>query len=198
LSAARYVAIEGIDGCGKSTQARMLAERVGAVLAREPGGTPLGARLRDLLLGPGAELEPWAEALVLAADRAQTRAEVVAPALAAGRHVVSDRSAWSSLAYQGCGRGLDLGELRRLSDSALRGRWPDLVILLDVGVEEAAARRAPGGSPDRLEAEGAAFLERVRQGFAELAATEPGWVCVDGTGTAGEVATAVFDAWSSA
>lgn len=121
---------------------------------------------------------------------------VVAPALAAGREVVSDRSAWSSLAYQGYGRGLALDELRRLSDFALGGRWPDLAVLVDVPDDVVAARLAAAGRPaDRFEAEGEPFHRRVREGFRALAAAERGrWVVVDGAGTVEEVAARVWGA----
>ncbi|MEY2463958.1 MAG: hypothetical protein QOH64_2096, partial [Acidimicrobiaceae bacterium] len=111
-----FVAFEGGEGTGKSTQARLLAERLDAVLTHEPGATTIGMELRRLALGGQAgELDPRAEALVMAADRAQHVAEVIAPALAAGRHVVTDRYYYSSLAYQGYGRGLPLDGVRALS-----------------------------------------------------------------------------------
>ncbi len=184
---ARFVAFEGGEGCGKSTQAARLAERLRAVLTREPGGTPAGARLRELVLDPATPaLDPRSEALLMCADRAQHLAEVVRPALAAGRHVVSDRSAYSTLAYQGFGRGLDLEDLRRLCDWSASGRWPDVVVLLDLPVSE-GLRRA-GVQPDRIEAAGADFHETVRRGFATLAAAEPDrFVVVDATGEVAEV-----------
>jgi dTMP kinase len=192
-----WVALEGGEGSGKSTQARLLADALGAVLTREPGATAVGERVRQLLLDPAlTALDPRAEALLMAADRAQHMAEVVAPALAGGRDVVSDRSAWSSLAYQGYGRGLPIDALRRLSDWALGGRWPDLAVLIDVPGDVAverlsAARRAA----DRFEAEGDAFHRRVRDGFAALASAEPArWAVVDGTGAVEDVATRVLGA----
>jgi dTMP kinase len=192
--AARYIAFEGGEGCGKSTQAALLAGALGAELTREPGGTPLGERLRSVLLDPAGEpLSAPAEALLMAADRAQLAANVVAPALAAGRHVVSDRSVWSSLAYQGYGRGLDLDDLRRISDWALAGRWPDLVVLLDVPREVADARL--GVALDRFEAEGARFHDRVADGFRALAADHPDrWVVLDGSAPEAAVASAVLSA----
>lgn len=175
------VAFEGGEGCGKSTQARLLAERWDAVLTREPGGTPVGERVREVLLDTAvAGLDPRAEALLMAAARAEHVARVVAPALAHGRHVVTDRYSHSSLAYQGFGRGLDLMELRRLSDWATEGRWPDVVVLIVVPADVAAARRAARAA-DRLEAEGGGFHERVESGFRALAAADPDrWVVVDG------------------
>jgi len=193
----RWIALEGGEGSGKSTQARLLADAIGAVLTREPGGTPVGLRLREALLDPSLPgLDPRAEALLMAADRAEHVAEVVAPALEAGRLVVSDRSAWSSLAYQGYGRGLDLAEVRRLSDWAMARRWPDLAVLVDVDARVASARLAAAGrSPDRLEQEGKGFHDRVRAGFAALAAANPAqWAVVDGDGPVEEVAARVLTA----
>jgi dTMP kinase len=176
----RFLAFEGGEACGKSTQAVRLATRLDAVLTREPGGTPVGAQLRAVLLDPVTRLSDRAEALLMAADRAQHVADVVAPALAAGRHVVTDRYAGSSLAYQGYGRGLPLDEVRHLSDWATCGLWPDLTVLLDVPLDVATARRT--GRPDRLEAAGDDFHRRVGDGFRELAREHPdSWVVVDGT-----------------
>ena len=180
----RWIALEGGEGSGKSTQAERLARALGAVLTREPGGTPVGTRIRALLLEPGADaMDERAEALLMAADRAQSASVVLLPTLDAGRTVVSDRSAWSSLAYQGYGRGLDLTDLRRISDWALRGRWPDLAVLIDVPDGVAEDRLvAAGRVPDRLEAAGAGFHARVRQGFIALASAEPErWARVDGS-----------------
>ena len=174
------------------------------MLTREPGGTALGLHLRQLLLDPdGPPLDLRAEALLLAADRAQHVAEVVRPALAAGRDVVTDRSAFSFLAYQGYGRGLPVEELRRLSDWAAGGMWPDFVVLIAVTGEEAATRLADAGRlPDRLEAAGDGFHDRVRRGFAELASADPRrWAVVEGQGTVEEVAArvkAVFAAFDLA
>lgn len=190
----RLVVLEGGEACGKSTQAALLAPRLGAVLTREPGGTVVGERIRALLLDPdlGAGLEARAEALLMAAARAQHVAEVVAPALAGGRHVVSDRFIGSSLAYQGFGRGLPLADLATLSSFATAGLHADLVVLLDLPAAEAGARR--GTIPDRLEAAGPAFHQRVHEGFAALAAADPDhWVAVDATGNVEEVAQRVWD-----
>jgi dTMP kinase len=185
-----FIALEGGEGCGKSTQAARLAQRLDAVLTREPGGTGLGLQLRALLLTPGPALDQRAELLAMNADRAQHLAEVVRPALAAGRDVVTDRSAWSSMAYQGYGRGLPLGEVRALCDWASAGRWPDLVVLLDVPDDVAAARLQ--GAPDRFEAEGDGFHARVRAGFRAMAAEHPDtWVVVDGARSIDDVAAAV-------
>jgi dTMP kinase len=187
-----YVALEGAEGCGKSTQARRLAESLGAVLTRETGGTPIGARLRDILHDVDVtDLDPRAEALVVAGDRAQHLAEVVRPALDAGRHVVSDRSVWSSLAYQGYGRGLDVDEVRRINDWAVDGRWPDLAILLEVA-DDVTAERLRTRELDRFEREAPDFHARVVAGFRTLAGEQPErWAVVDASGTADEVAAAV-------
>jgi len=187
VSAGRLVAFEGTDGSGKSTQARLLADHLGAVLTREPGGTVLGARVRAIVLeAEDHGLADRAEALLMAADRAQHVAEVIAPALVAGRHVVTDRFLGSSLAYQGFGRGLPVEEIRRLSLWATAGLQPDVVVLLAVDRREARARIGLGR--DRLETAGAAFGDAVAQGYAELAEADPGrWVQVPGEGTVAEV-----------
>jgi dTMP kinase len=187
----RFIAFEGGEGCGKSTQARRLAAALDAVLTREPGGTEVGGQLRAILLDPATTgLSPRAEALLMAADRAQHLHEVVGPALAAGRHVVTDRFAGSSIAYQGYGRGLDPDEVLRLSRWATDGIWPHLVILLDVPADVAAARLGP--ERDRFEEESAAFHGRVGDGFRAQAAAEPErWVVVDGSAAVSVVAEAV-------
>lgn len=191
----RFIVFEGGEACGKSTQAAILAEALGALLTAEPGGTTLGARIRDLVLDPGANPCGRAEALLMAADRAQHVAEVIEPALATGRHVVCDRYEGSSLAYQGYGRGLDVEELRRLSRWASAGLVPDLVVLLEVPEAVVAARRAARAGADRFEGEDGAFHARVAAGFRALAAAEPDrWVVVDGTGTVEEVARRVVAA----
>jgi len=178
----RLLALEGIDGSGKTTQARALAATLGARLTHEPGATALGAALRRLLLSPEAPpLTLRAEALLMAADRAEHVDLVVAPALAAGEWVVSDRFSGSTLAYQGYGRGLDTAELAQLVAWATSGLDPDLSILVDVPVDLAQSRRA-ASKPDRLERLGPAFADLVRQGFLALAAADPAhWVVVDGT-----------------
>jgi dTMP kinase len=188
----RFIAFEGGEGSGKSTQAVRLAERLGAVRTREPGGTTIGAAIRALLLDPATHgLADRAEALLMAADRAQHVAEVVAPALAAGRHVVTDRFAGSSLAYQGYGRGLPVDEVEQISRWATAGTWPDLVILLEVPAEVAASRT--GGARDRMEAAGEGFHRRVADGFRALAAADPDrWVVLDGASPPDRVTDAVW------
>lgn len=190
----RLIALEGGEACGKSTHAARLAARLGAVLTREPGGTEVGERIRSLLLDPAVgDLQARTEALLMVAARAQHVAEVVAPALAGGRDVVSDRFTGSTLAYQGFGRGLALDDLRALSVFATAGLEADVVVLLDLPPAAAAARRE--GSPDRLEAAGAAFHRSVVAGYAALAAADPGrWVIVDAVGDRDTVAERVWAA----
>jgi len=177
----RLLALEGIDGSGKSTQAGALADALGAELTHEPGATLLGRTLREVLLAPDApSVSLRAEALLMAADRAEHVAEVVEPALAAGRWVVTDRFSGSTLAYQGYGRGLDLGQLGALVQWATAGVAPDLTVMVDVPVKVAASRLSTS-APDRLERLGPDFAAKVRDGFLALAAEDPEhWVVVDG------------------
>jgi dTMP kinase len=190
------IVLEGGEGCGKSTQAARLAAALGAVLTREPGGTPTGEAIRALLLDPAAPPPvERAEALLLLAARAQHVASVIAPALGAGHDVVCDRFDGSTLAYQGWGRGLDLEALRSMSSWAAGGLRPDVVVLLRVPRAVAAERLAARGGTDRVEGEGAAVFARVDEGFDALAAADPGhWLVVDGTGPVDAVAAAVEDA----
>lgn len=176
-----FITFEGGDGAGKSTQAELLGEWLEArghevVRTREPGGTRLGAELRRLLLYGGDDVgavEPRAEALLYAADRAQHVAKIVRPALERDAIVVQDRYIDSSLAYQGAGRVLDIDEVRRLSEWATGGLWPHLTVLLDLDPDAAAERRRDrGASADRLESEAAEFHRTVREGFLALAAAD--------------------------
>lgn len=195
VSRSWYIALEGPEGCGKSTQAATLASALDALLTRETGGTPIGLRIRDILHDvESTALVARAEALLTAADRAQHLAEVVQPTLDHGRHVVSDRSVYSALAYQGYGRELDIDEVRRLNDWAIGGRWPDLVVLLDADPTVLATRLA-GRDLDRFEREDAAFHRRVLDGFHAMAAADPErWVVLDAAGAVDEVAAAVLAA----
>jgi len=189
----RFLALEGGEATGKSTQARLLAERLGAVLTREPGGTDVGERVRTLVLDPAVPVDFRAEALLMAAARAQHVTEVIEPALAAGRHVVTDRFTPSSLAYQGIGRGLGVEPVAALSAFATSGLEPDVVLLLDLPLEMAAARLS--NEPDRLEREGAPFHARVAVAFRQLAAADPSrWAVVPADGTVDEVAARVWEA----
>lgn len=178
---ARYIAFEGVEGCGKSTHVKRLAAHLDGVVTREPGGTPMGATLRAIMADPtNTHLSPRAEALMMAADRAQHLHEVVLPALESGRHVVSDRSVYSSLAYQGFGRGLGLEMLRSFNDFAIGGRWPDLVVYIRVGID-VVRRRLAKRETDRFEREDDGFFQRIIEGFDALAAAEPDrWLVVDG------------------
>lgn len=183
-----FIAFEGGEASGKSTQATRLAAHIGAVLTREPGGTPIGEQVRVLLLDPAGVVDSRTEALLMAAARAQHVRDVIEPALNAGRHVVTDRFTASSLAYQGHGRGLPLDEVRALSSFATGGVEPDLYVLLDVPPEVAAARRAR--AKDRMESAGDEFHRRVRDGFLALA--DDRWLVVDGTRPIAEVEAAVL------
>ena len=188
-----FIAFEGGEGTGKSTQARLLAARLEAVLTHEPGATTIGVELRGLALGGAyGELDPRTEALVMAADRAQHVVEVIAPALAAGRHVVTDRYYYSSLAYQGYGRGLPLDEVRSLSAFA-GAPEADAVVLLTVPPSVRAARL--GHELDIIESAGEAFHARVEDGFMAMAVADPErWFVVDATGSVDDVAAAVWTA----
>ena len=166
-----FITFEGVDGSGKTTQARLLAEHLrergrDVVATREPGGTALGERIRELLLY-GGELTPWAEATLFAAARAQLVDEVIRPAQGRGADVVCDRYIDSSLAYQGIARGLGVDRVLELSLVATGGVLPDRTFLLVLPVEEAVRRR--GGDEDRLEAEGDAFARDVDRAYRELA-----------------------------
>ena len=180
-SPGRYIALEGAEGCGKSTQAARLATALGAVLTRETGGTDIGRRIREILHDTSVtDLTSRAEALLIAADRAQHIEQVVRPALTAGHHVVSDRSVYSTLAYQGYGRMLPIHEVREINQWAVHTWWPELVILIDVDPMVLAARVAER-TLDRIEQDRAEFHARVRAGFHAMAAADPQhWVVVDG------------------
>ena len=188
----RFIVFEGGDGTGKSTQAALLAQHLGALLTREPGGTAVGARIREVVLDPNhPELGDRTEALLMAADRAQHVAEKIRPALATGRHVVSDRYVASSLAYQGAGRGLGIDAVRALNEFGTGGLQPDLIILLEVEVGVASERL--GLDLDRIESSDLA--EAVRSTYRGLAAAEPErWVVLDGAGDEAEVADRIRSA----
>jgi dTMP kinase len=189
----RLIALEGIDGCGKSTQAKAVAAALGALLTHEPGATPLGATLRRLLLDPELPApSPRAETLLMAADRAEHVAQVIEPALAAGRWVVTDRYSGSTVAYQGYGRGLGTDGLADVVAWATAGVAADLSVFVDVPVEVAAARRR---GADRMERLGPGFAARVREGFTAQASAEPGrWLTVDGTRDVGVITAHIVDA----
>jgi dTMP kinase len=189
-----FIVLEGIDGCGKSTQARLLAnaieERTGSetLHLHEPGGTPLGEHLRKVILQPdsGVEIHPRAEALLYSAARAELVHSVLGPALRAGKHVVCERYYYSTVAYQGYGLAQDTGPLQSLSAYAIAGIRPDAVVLLDLPPTEGFRR--VGKDVDRIEARGAEYLEKVREGYLLLARREPErFRVIDATGSIEQV-----------
>ncbi len=196
------ISLEGCDGCGKSTQAALLCERLVAcglpvgpsdapgVVIREPGGTPAGEAIRGILLDGTAPLAPWTEALLYAAARAQLVAAVLRPELDAGRVLVVDRYVDSSLAYQGFARGLGVDEVLAANGPGLQGVLPDLTLVIDVDPVVGLARA--GGAPDRIEAEGLELQQRVAAGFAALSRRFPERVrLVDGFRDVGLIAADV-------
>ncbi len=191
-----FVSFEGLDGCGKTTQARLLSRAleetgVEVVLTREPGGTPLGERIRDLVLH-GDHVAPWAEAALYAAARAQHVEELIRPALARGATVVCDRYVDSSVAYQGAGRQLGVEEVLGLNLTAVGGLMPDLTFLVEIDIDTALAR--VGAEGDRIERAGAEFWPRVEQAYRALAARFPErYVVVDGRRSIAEVAAEIRD-----
>lgn len=178
----KYIALEGGDGSGKSTVAAALAahlEAIGAevVVVREPGGTPLGEVIRGLLLDSDS-LDVWAEVFLFAAQRAELAREVIAPALDSGKWVVSDRTYYSSIAYQGRGRGLGEVEVREINEKGLDGVLPDHVFILDVDPETALGRQHRA---DRIGKQGIEFQEKVRASYLGLAESESKVVVLDGS-----------------
>jgi len=192
--AGHFIVLEGIDGVGKTTQVALLAEWLGALAVpyltvREPGGTPVGEAIREIVLGrPELDVSPRSELLLLLAARAALVRDMVRPALAAGTSVVGDRFALSTLAYQAYGRGIDVDQVRRALDVATDGLQPDLYVLLDLPLAEALERRGAGGAaPDRIEREGEAFRGAVRDGYLALAESEPRVEVVSAAGSPAEV-----------
>lgn len=203
-----FIAFEGGEGAGKTTQAQLLQERLQGLgrevlLTREPGGTALGEHLREIILRPSNEhrdakpephLTAAAELFLFLAARAQLVAEVIGPALADGKIVVCDRFDDSTIAYQGYGRGLDLEAVRRACDLATGGLRPDLSVLLELPVEAGLARKADGDEWDAIGQESREFHERVRRGFRELVAAEPQrWLIVDAALPIDDVARMIWE-----
>lgn len=189
-----FISLEGIDGSGKSTQAKLLAEALGpeTLLIREPGGTEAAERIRDLLADPSLELDPFAELLLFLAARADLTARVIRPALGAGRDVVADRFADSSVAYQGAARGLGVGEVISLTDNASDGLWPDVTVLLRIDPEAGLTRT---GGEDRFEAEGLELQRAVAEAYEEIAKiASDRVVVVDAGGSVEEVHERVMEA----
>jgi len=187
----KFIVFEGGDGSGKSTQAKRLADRVGALHTREPGGTPIGDQIRSLVLDPAhPELADRTEALLMAASRAQHVHELIEPALASGTHVVCDRYVASSLAYQGVGRGLGVDVVAEINRLATAGLAADLTVFLDA--DPKAARSRLGESLDRIEDAGASLAQRVVDTYRTFAAEDPeGWVVIDADGSIEVVASRV-------
>ena len=192
-----FVSLEGVDGSGKSTQAGLLAAALGheTVQIREPGGTEAAERIRELLADPETELDPLAELLLFCAARADVTARVIRPALEAGRDVVADRFADSSVAYQGGARGLGTSHVLSLVDQAIDGLWPDLTVYLRIDPEE-GLKRADG--LDRFEAEGLELQRAVAEAYDEIAAIAADrFVTVDARGSVEEVHSRVMAAVST-
>lgn len=195
-----FITLEGIDGCGKSTQAALLADALGTAGAtvcrlREPGGTSISEQIRSLVLDPSnTEMGATCELLLYEAARAQLVHEAIAPALAAGASVVCDRFYDSTTAYQAFAGGLERERVRLANELAVNGTHPALTLVFDLPVEEAAARARGRSAADRMEAKGLAFQKRVAAGFRAIAAEEPARVhLIDATGTPDEVHARVLD-----
>jgi dTMP kinase len=189
-----FVSLEGVDGSGKSTQARLLSEALGpeTVAIREPGGTDAAERIRELLADPELKLEPLAELMLFCAARADLTERVIRPALEAGHDVVSDRFSDSSVAYQGVARGLGVGEVISLCDAATDGLWPDLTLLLRLEPEVGLGRAA---GEDRFEAEGLELQRAVATAYDEIARiASDRMVAIDASGTVEEVHGRVMEA----
>jgi dTMP kinase len=189
-----FISLEGVDGSGKSTQARLLVEELDedTVAIREPGGTEAAERIRELLADPAVPLDPMAELMLFLAARADLTERVIRPALEAGRHVVADRFSDSSVAYQGAARELGVGEVIGLCETATDGLWPDLTLLLRIDPETGLGRAA---GDDRFEQEGLALQQAVATAYEEIAVIASDRVTViDATGSVEEVHARVMEA----
>lgn len=211
----KFITFEGVEGCGKTTQIRLLAEALeksgmSVRLTREPGGCPISDKIRAILLdASNSEMTPSAELLLYAAARAQHIHEVIEPAIKAGKTVLCDRFTDATLSYQGYGRGLDLSLIKSLNETATAGCKPDLTILIDcpveIGLERAVARIEAGSAADinhlreeRFERESIDFHQRVRSGYLKLAEGSPErFIIIDGTGTPAEISSRILEAVSS-
>ncbi len=189
-----FISLEGIDGSGKSTQAKLLAEALGpeTLLIREPGGTEAAERIRELLADPSLELDPFAELLLFSAARADLVSRVIRPALEAGRTVVADRFADSSIAYQGGARELGTSHVLSLTDTVIDGLWPDVTVLLRLDPETGLGR---ADGEDRFESEGLALQRAVAEAYEEIAKiASDRVVVVDAEGSVEEVHERVLEA----
>lgn len=189
-----FISLEGVDGSGKSTQARLLAEALGpeTVSIREPGGTDAAERIRELLADGSVSLEPLAELLLFLAARADLTERVIVPALEEGRDVVADRFSDSSVAYQGSARGLGVGEVISLCDQSTEGLWPDLTLLLKIDPELSLVRT---DGEDRFEAEGLELQQAVAVAYEEIARiASDRIVVIDAEGSVEEVHRRVMEA----
>lgn len=201
MNMGHYVALEGVEGAGKSTIAALLVEQlhgVGdqAVIVREPGGTSIGEGIRNVLLH-GEDMADWTEALLFAAQRAQLAEETIAPALAAGSWVIGDRSVYSSLAYQGGARRLGFAEVRMVNQAGMQGIWPDAVVLLRITPRAGLARQ---DGADRIGGQGLEFQQRVADAYEQLVADEPlRFLAIDASRAVervvGDVMSALRDRW---
>jgi len=192
-----FITFEGGEGSGKSTQARLLLKKleqqnIPAVLTHEPGGTALGNELRDAVKKSKAPISPQAELFLFAASRAQLVAEVIRPALEKGKVVICDRFMYSTLVYQGYGRGLDLTTIETINKLATGNLNPDLVILLDISPEQGLVRKR--SLKDRFEREDLSFHRRVREGYLKMAAAEPDrWLVIDASLRKEKIAELIWD-----